>query len=56
MVMNKDENVIQLDLNVETLALLGQQHPDGQVWTDSVGPLRCCGGTGSECTPPICCP
>lgn len=53
--MNKEENVIQLDLSVETLALLGQQHPDGQTWTDSVGPLRCC-GTGSECSPPTCCP
>jgi hypothetical protein len=54
--MNQEENPIQLDLSVETLALLGRNQPDGQTWTDSIGLPRCCGGSGSECTPPTCCP
>lgn len=53
--MNKEETPIQLDLSVETLALLGKHRPDSQTWTDSYGALRCC-GTGSECSPPTCCP
>lgn len=51
--MNQEENVIQLDLSVETLALLGQNQPEGPLGTDS-GLPRC--GTHSQCTPPTCCP
>ena len=54
----KNEDVIQLDLSVETLALLGQNQPEGPVGSilsaESSRP-RCCGG-GSENTPPTCCP
>ncbi|HSY50270.1 MAG TPA: hypothetical protein VLC46_15770 [Thermoanaerobaculia bacterium] len=52
--MNQEENVIQLDLSVETLALLGQNQAPGPLGTDSV-PIRTC-GTHSTCTPPTCCP
>lgn len=55
--MNK-EDVIQLDLSIETLALLGRNQPEGPIGTifteDSSRP-RCCGG-GSQNTPPTCCP
>jgi hypothetical protein len=55
--MNQDLP-IELDLSVETLALLGRNQPEGPVGTiltdDSTRP-RCCGG-GSENTPPTCCP
>lgn len=55
--MNREEK-IHLDLSVETLALLGQNQPNGPIGTllteDSSRP-RCCGG-GSELTPPTCCP
>ena len=55
--MNKDD-MIQLDLSVETLALLGRNQPEGPigtVWTEDSSRPRCCGG-GSELTPPTCCP
>lgn len=52
--MNQEESVIQLDLNVETLALLGRDQPEGPLGiTDSDRP-RCCGG--SQASPPTCCP
>jgi len=55
----KKEETIQLDLSVETLALLGKTQPEGPIGTvsascDSSRP-RCCGG-GSQNTPPTCCP
>jgi hypothetical protein len=51
----KQEETIQFDLSVETLALLGREQPEtpGSVLTDSDRP-RCCGG--SQNTPPTCCP
>lgn len=52
--MKQEETPIQLDLSVETLALLGQDQPFGPVGEESV-PIRSC-GTGSMCTPPACCP
>jgi hypothetical protein len=52
--MFQDETPIQLDLSVETLALLGQNQPEGPLGTDSV-PIRSC-GTHSQCSPPTCCP
>jgi hypothetical protein len=52
------EAPIELDLSVETLALLGRNQPEGPIGTvftdDSTRP-RCCGG-GSQNTPPTCCP
>lgn len=54
--MNREETPIQLELSVETLALLGRSEPERQSYTDSNGLPRCCGGSGSECTPPTCCP
>jgi hypothetical protein len=53
------EAPIQLDLSVETLALLGRNQPEGPIGTilpsdESTRP-RCCGG-GSQNTPPTCCP
>jgi hypothetical protein len=55
--MNQEETLIQLNLSVETLALLGRNQPEGPVGTvntdDSSRP-RCCGG--SQNTPPTCCP
>jgi hypothetical protein len=53
----KREETIQLDLNVETLALLGQHPLGGPVGNASVPARSCPGGdTGSECSPPRCCP
>ena len=52
--MKQEETTLQLDLSVETLALLGQNQPDGPVGTDSGLPRTC--GTHSTCTPPTCCP
>ena len=52
--MKQEETPIQLDLSVETLALLGQNQPFGPVGSESI-PIRSC-GTGSMCTPPTCCP
>ena len=55
--MNKEE-MIHLDLNVETLALLGRNQPEGPVgtdWTVDSSRPRCCGG-GTQNTPPTCCP
>jgi hypothetical protein len=52
------EDMIQLDLSVETLALLGKNQPEGPlgtVYTEDSSRPRCCGG-GSELTPPTCCP
>jgi hypothetical protein len=56
--MIQDETPIQLDLNVETLALLGEYQSGGgeKATSDFSAPIRCCGGTGSMCTPPTCCP
>ena len=56
--MIQEEPTIQLDLNVETLALLGSYKSGGgdKLTSDFSSPIRCCGGTGSECTPPTCCP
>jgi hypothetical protein len=52
--MKQEETTIQLDLSVETLALLGQDLPNGPVGVETV-PIRSC-GSGSMCTPPTCCP
>jgi hypothetical protein len=49
-----EETPIQLDLSVETLALLGQNQPVGPLGTIESRPIRTC--TGSQCTPPFCCP
>lgn len=55
--MKHEEGPIQLDLNVETLALLGRHQLDGPLGNASVPALSCPGGdTGSECSPPRCCP
>jgi hypothetical protein len=53
--MKQEETTIQLDLSVETLALLGQNQPAGPVGVESI-PIRSCNPSGSECTPPTCCP
>ena len=53
--MKQEEPTIQLDLNVETLALLGQHQAGGPVGNSSL-PWYTCGDTGSECSPPRCCP
>ncbi|HEV7920366.1 MAG TPA: hypothetical protein VGR02_06195 [Thermoanaerobaculia bacterium] len=45
---------IELDLNVETLALLAQNQPAGPLGAESI-PIRTC-GSSSECSIPICCP
>lgn len=51
---NYEEGPIELDLNVETLALLGREQVEGPLGvTDSDRP-RCCGGSLN--TPPTCCP
>ena len=50
----KEETPIQLDLSVETLALLGSSKPVGPLGTDESRPIRTC--TGSQCSPPTCCP
>jgi hypothetical protein len=52
--MKHEETPLELDLSVETLALLSQNQPFGPVGDSSV-PIRTC-GSGSECTPPTCCP
>jgi hypothetical protein len=53
--MNQEETTpIQLDLSVETLALLGQSQQEGPLGTDSV-PIRTC-GSHSVCSIPLCCP
>jgi hypothetical protein len=54
--MKQEETTIQLDLSVETLALLGQNStnsPNGPIGVSV--PIRSC-DTGSTCSPPRCCP
>lgn len=51
--MEQQETPLQLDLSVETLALLGQNQPVGPLGGESY-PIRTC--SGSTCSPPTCCP
>lgn len=51
--MEQEETPIQLDLSVETLALLGSNQPVGPIG-DETRPVNGC--TGSLCSPPTCCP
>ena len=50
---HNEETPIQLDLSVETLALLGSSQPPGPL-PDESRPITGC--TGSQCSPPTCCP
>ena len=53
--MNQEEETpIELDLNVETLALLGSSQPAGPLCTEDSLPIRTCACT--QATPPTCCP
>lgn len=52
--MHQEETPIKLDLSVETLAILAEQQPEGPIG-ENTG-IRKCGGSGSECSPPTCCP
>jgi hypothetical protein len=45
--MNREETPIQLDLSVETLALLSRED-------EASGPLA--DGAGTQASPPTCCP
>ena len=52
--MEQEETPIQLDLSVETIALLGSNQPVGPLGTVDTRPIHGC--TGSQCSPPTCCP
>jgi hypothetical protein len=51
--MNQDEPAIELELSVETLALLAKEAPTVPAGCGESFPVRC---WGSVCTPPTCCP